>query len=196
MSYIKEVNWEVPCRLKELVKLKFKETKLSGAFVISVEKREDPRGFFGRAWCLREFEGQGIVKNFVQANISSNHWMGTLRGMHYQIHPYQEVKLIRCTRGAIYDVIIDLRPKSPTYKEWTGVRLTAESHEMLYVPEGFGHGFQTLKDDTEVFYEVTQYYNSEAERGVRYDDPSFNICWPTRVQVISDKDKNWPNYPG
>jgi len=146
--------------------VKFNETNLSGAFVISVEKREDSRGFFARAWCLRELEAQGIVKNFVQANISRNHRKGTLRGMHYQIHPYQEVKLIRCTRGAIYDAIIDMRAESPTYKKWIGVELTAESHKMLYVPEGFAHGFQTLKDDTEVFYEVTQYYDPEAELGV------------------------------
>lgn len=172
----------------------FKETQLKGAFVISIEKREDLRGFFARAWCRREFEDHGLRANFVQANISHNHQRGTLRGMHYQISPYEEVKLVRCTKGAIYDAIIDLRPISSTYKKWFGVELTPDSRDMLYVPEGFGHGFQVLKDDTEVFYEVTQYYHPDSERGVRYNDPSFGIIWPTAVTEISEKDNNWPKF--
>ena len=172
----------------------FKETRLKGAFVLSIEKREDLRGFFARAWCARELEDHGLRSNFVQANISQNNKKGTLRGMHYQIAPHEEVKLVRCTRGAIYDAIIDLRPSSPTYKQWVGVKLTAESRDMFYVPEGFGHGFQVLQDDSEVFYEVTQFYHPDAERGFRYDDPSFGITWPVDVTEISDKDKNWPKF--
>lgn len=172
----------------------FKETRLKGAFVISIEKHEDPRGFFARAWCSRELEDHGLRSNFVQANISQNHKKGTLRGMHYQIAPHEEVKLVRCNRGAIYDAIIDLRPSSPTYKQWVGVELTAESRDMFYVPEGFGHGFQVLQDDSEVFYEVTQFYHPDAERGVRYDDSSFGITWPVDVTEISDKDKSWPKF--
>lgn len=172
----------------------FKETRLKGAFVISIEKHQDPRGFFARAWCGRELEDHGLRSNFVQANISQNNKKGTLRGMHYQIAPHEEVKLVRCTRGAIYDAIIDLRPSSPTYKQWVGVELTAESRDMFYVPEGFGHGFQVLQDDSEVFYEVTQFYHPDAERGVRYDDSSFGITWPVDVTEISDKDKSWPKF--
>ncbi|GJL56746.1 MAG: dTDP-4-dehydrorhamnose 3,5-epimerase [Nitrospirales bacterium] len=172
----------------------FKETHLKDALIVSIEKREDPRGFFARAWCSRELEGHGLRTNFVQANISQNHKKGTLRGMHYQLAPHEEVKLVRCTRGAIYDAIIDLRPDSPTYKHWVGVELTAESRDMLYVPEGFGHGFQVLQDDSEVFYEVTQFYHPEAERGVRYDDSSFGITWPLQVTEISEKDNGWPKF--
>ncbi len=172
----------------------FKETRVKDAFIISIEKREDPRGFFARAWCSRELEDHGLQSKFVQANISQNNTKGTVRGMHYQISPHGEVKLVRCTRGAIYDVIIDLRPHSPTYKQWVGVELTAESRDMLYVPEGFGHGFQVLRDDTEVFYDVTQFYHPDAERGVRYDDSAFGITWPTDVTEISEKDQNWPRF--
>lgn len=172
----------------------FKETRLKDAYVISIEKREDPRGFFARAWCRREFEEHGLRADFVQANISYNLKKGTLRGMHYQVSPYEEVKLVRCTKGAIYDSIIDLRPDSPTFKNWIGVELTSASRDMLYVPEGFGHGFQVLEDDTEVFYDVTQFYHPGSERGVRYDDPAFGIAWPMDVRVISEKDKTWPEF--
>jgi dTDP-4-dehydrorhamnose 3,5-epimerase len=173
----------------------FEETKLSGAFIISVEKREDERGFFGRAWCLRELEEHGIFKNFVQANVSFNHQKGTLRGLHYQIDPYQEVKFMRCTRGAMYDVIVDLRPQSPTYKQWIGVELTADNYKMLYVPEGFAHGYQTLEDNTEVFYPTTQFYSPVAERGLRWNDPTFAISWPIPDKpIISEKDNSWADY--
>jgi len=172
----------------------FAETKLKGAFVIEIEKLEDERGFFARAWCQKEFEAHGLISQLVQANISYNKMRGTVRGMHYQKAPYAETKLVRCTRGAIYDVAIDLRQGSPTYKQWIGVELTAGNYRMLYVPEGFAHGYQTLEDDTEVFYQVSQFYSPEHERGVRYDDRAFRIEWPIDVQVVSDKDKSWPDY--
>lgn len=172
----------------------FTETKLPGAYLIDIEKREDQRGFFARAWCQQEFEAHGLVPRVVQTNISFNKCQGTLRGMHYQAAPYAETKLVRCTRGAIYDVIIDLRPDSPTYKQWLGVELTAENYRMLYVPEGFAHGFQTLADNVEVTYQVSQFYTPQAEGGLRYNDPAFGIEWPVQVQVISDKDQNWPDF--
>ncbi|MHC4310199.1 MAG: dTDP-4-dehydrorhamnose 3,5-epimerase [Planctomycetota bacterium] len=172
----------------------FRETELKSSFIIEVERLDDDRGFFARGWCKREFESQGLVSRLVQANISLNKKGGTLRGMHYQIAPYEETKLVRCTRGSVYDVIIDLRPEASTYKKWLGVTLSADNHKMLYVPEGFAHGYQTLEDDTEVFYHVSEFYTPTAERGVRYDDPAFGINWPLEVQVISDKDKSWPDY--
>jgi dTDP-4-dehydrorhamnose 3,5-epimerase len=175
----------------------FTETKLPGAYMIDVEKREDHRGFFARAWCQREFEAHLLVPRVVQANISFNKQKGTLRGMHYQLAPHAETKLVRCVRGALYDVIIDLRSDSSTYMQWLGVELTAENYRMLFVPEGFAHGFQTLVDNTEATYQVSQFYTPGAEGGVRYDDPAFGIEWPIDVQVISDKDRSWPNYsPG
>jgi dTDP-4-dehydrorhamnose 3,5-epimerase len=172
----------------------FTETKLPGAYLIDIEKRGDQRGFFARAWCQKEFKAHGLTPRVVQANISLSRWKGTLRGMHYQVAPYAEAKSLRCIRGAIYDVIIDLRPDSPTYMQWLEVELTSENHRMLYVPEGFAHGFQTLVDNTEVTYLVSQFYTPEAEGGVRYDDPAFGVEWPLEVQVISDKDKSWPDY--
>ncbi len=170
------------------------ETKLPGAYLIDIEKREDERGFFARSWCQKEFEAHGLVPRVTQANISFNKYKGTLRGMHYQAAPFAETKLVRCTRGAIYDVIVDLRPDSPTCMQWLGVELTAENYKMLYVPEGFAHGFQTLIDNTEATYQVSQFYTPEAEGGLRYNDPTFNIDWPLEVQVISDKDRNWPDF--
>lgn len=171
----------------------FTESKLPGAFIIEVEKRSDERGFFARSWCAREFEAHGLCTQMVQSNISFNHRKGTLRGMHFQKPPYGEAKLIRCTRGAIYDVIIDLRPQSPTYKQWLGVELTADNYAMLYVPENFAHGFQTLTDAAEVFYQISQYYTPGAEGGLRWDDPAFNIQWPqAQPSVIAEKDKQWP----
>jgi dTDP-4-dehydrorhamnose 3,5-epimerase len=172
----------------------FTKTRLREAYLIDLEKREDQRGFFARAWCQREFEEHGLVPRVVQTNISYNKYKGTLRGMHYQRAPHAETKLVRCTRGAIYDVIIDLRPDSPTYKQWLGVELTAVNYRMLYVPEGFAHGFQTLMDEVEVIYQVSQFYTPEAEGGLRYNDPAFGIDWPLEIQVISDKDKSWPDY--
>lgn len=172
----------------------FTETKLNGAYVIEIQKLEDMRGFFARTWCKNEFKAHGLISCLMQINISSSKKKGTLRGMHYQEEPNQESKLIRCTRGAIYDVIIDLRPNSSTYKKWFGIELTAENYKMLYVPEDFAHGFQTLEDDTEVVYQVSQFYSPQSERGVRYNDPIFGISWPLDVQVITDKDKNWADY--
>jgi len=172
----------------------FIETGLKGAYVIEIEKLKDHRGFFARSWCQKEFDGHNLASTVRQANISSNMKKGTLRGMHYQLSPYEETKLVRCTRGAIYDVIIDLRPASPTYSQWIGVELTAENYKMLYVPENFAHGFQTLKDDTEVTYQVSQFYTPGSENGIRWDDPAIGINWPIEVQVISEKDKSWPDY--
>lgn len=172
----------------------FVETKLKDAHIIEIEKLEDTRGFFARSWCRNEFDEHGLVSTVVQANISWNKKRGTLRGMHYQVPPYEEVKLVRCSRGSIYDVIIDLRKGSPTYKQWLGVELTADDYKLLYVPGGFAHGFQTLEDDTETVYQVSQFYTPGAEAGLRWDDPTFNINWPLEVQVISEKDRNWPDY--
>jgi dTDP-4-dehydrorhamnose 3,5-epimerase len=172
----------------------FTETKLKGAYIIDVKKLEDERGFFGRSWCKHEFEAHGLNSNAVQANVSYNIRKGTLRGMHYQVAPYSETKTIRCTSGAIYDVIVDIRPESETYRQWIGVELTAESFRMLYVPEGFAHGFITLKDHTSVHYMVTQYYTPGAEGGLRYDDPAFNIEWPIKPEIVSEKDQNHKPY--
>lgn len=170
----------------------FTETKLKGAYIIDVKKLEDERGFFGRSYCQREFEEHGLNTNLVQANISYNKKQGTLRGLHTQLLPYGETKLVRCTRGALYDVIVDLRRDSDTFKQWIGVELTADSYRMLYVPEGFAHSFITLEDDTEATYQVTEFYTPGAERGFRWDDPAFNIQWPVAPVVISEKDRSHP----
>lgn len=173
----------------------FKETKLKGAFIIELEKRGDERGFFARAWCKNEFVINGLVSNIAQSNLSFSKKAGTLRGMHYQVAPFEETKLVRCTKGAIYDVIIDLRPSSSTYKQWVAVELTEDNYKMLYVPQGFAHGFQTLTDDVEVFYHVSQFYSPGSERGVRWNDPRFGIKWPhVNIRIISEKDRNWPDY--
>jgi len=176
--------------------MKFHETELKGAFVIEPERYADDRGFFARSWCQKEFEQHGLVSRIVQANISYNKKKGTLRGMHYQAVPYQETKLVRCSRGAIIDVIIDVRPESATFRKWIGVELTANNYKMLYVPEGFAHGFQTLEDDTEVLYQVSQFYTPDAERGARWNDPAFQIKWPEPVATTSEKDANWPDFSG
>lgn len=172
----------------------FQGTKLKGSYIILPEKREDERGFFARTWCQKEFEAHGLVSRVAQTNVCFSKSRGTLRGMHYQVAPCEETKLVRCTRGAIYDVVIDLRPQSPTFKQWMGVELTAGNYKMLYVPENFAHGYQTLEDNTEVIYLVSQFYSAESERGVRYNDPAFGIDWPLEVQVISDKDESWPDF--
>lgn len=173
----------------------FKETKLSGAYIIDPVRLSDDRGFFARAWCRKEFEEQGLCSDFVQCNLSFNKKKGTLRGMHYQREPFAEVKIVRCTKGAVLDVIIDLRPESPTYLSWIGVELTEENHRMLYVPETFAHGYLTLTDNAEVFYQVSQFYTPDAEGGVRYNDPVFGIHWPETDQLeISKKDAAWPDY--
>ncbi len=174
----------------------FAETKLKGAFVLEPERREDHRGFFARTFCKHEFEAHGLNPRVVQCNIAYNKRKGTLRGMHFQDPPHQEAKLVRCTKGAIYDVILDLRPASPTYKQWVSVELTEENHKMLYVPEGFGHGYQTLTETTEIIYQVSQFYAPESARGVRHNDPAFGIQWALPVAVISPVDEGWPDHKG
>lgn len=174
----------------------FIETDIQGAYLIDLEKREDQRGFFARTWAQEEFEQHGLVARVVQANLSFNHTRGTLRGMHFQSAPYAEAKLVRCVRGSLFDVIIDLRADSPTYKRWIGIELTAENRRALFVPEGFAHGFQTLTDNCEAIYQVSQFYTPGAEGGVRYNDPAFNIQWPLPVSVISEKDRSWPDFAG
>ena len=172
----------------------FTETKLKGAFIVEVKKLEDERGFFGRAWCQNEFEEHGLASVIRQINTSYTKKKGTIRGMHYQIDPYREAKFIRCTRGRIYDVIIDLRKDSPTFMEWTGHELTADNYKMLFVPGNFAHGFVTLEDHSEIYYTVSEFYTPGSERGIRYDDPAFDIKWPIEVEVVSDKDKNHPPF--
>jgi len=172
----------------------FTETKLKGAFIIDVKRLEDERGFFGRAWCKKEFETLGLNSDAVQANVSQNKLAGTLRGLHYQTEPFTESKTVRCTEGSIFDVIVDLRSGSPTYKQWVGVTLTSQSFRMLYVPDGFAHGFITLEDNSAVHYMVTQYYTPGAEKGIRYDDPAFNIEWPLTPALVSDRDLIHPPY--
>jgi dTDP-4-dehydrorhamnose 3,5-epimerase len=172
----------------------FTETTLRGAYLVELERREDERGFFARSFCQREFKELGLDPCVVQCNISFNKQRGTLRGMHYQIPPHAEAKLVRCTRGAIYDVIIDLRHSSSTFLRWTGVELTSENHSALYIPEGFAHGFQTLTNDSEIFYQMSEFYAPEAARGIRWNDPTFGITWSLPVSVISDKDSALPEY--
>jgi len=173
----------------------FQETKIKGAFLLQLEPVEDERGFFARAWCQEEFKSHGLNPGLVQCSISFNYHQGTLRGMHYQTAPHEEAKLVRCTRGAIYDVIIDLRPQAPTYKKWLAVVLTADNKKMLYVPEGFAHGFQTLTDNTEVFYQMSEFYHPECAGGVLWNDPAFGIHWPEAVaRIISARDQNYPGY--
>lgn len=172
----------------------FKETPLKGAFLVELEKIRDERGFFARTWCRRAFEEQGLNARLVQCNASFNKKKGTLRGMHLQAEPYAEDKLIRCTQGAIYDVIIDLRPKSQTFKGYFAQTLTEDNGKMLYAPKGFAHGFLTLQDDTEVFYQMSEFYAPEAARGVRWNDPAFAIEWPEKVRAIAPRDQNYPDF--
>jgi dTDP-4-dehydrorhamnose 3,5-epimerase len=172
----------------------FTETKLAGAYIVDLEPRADERGFFARAFCGNEFGAHAMKTTVAQANMSFNAKKGTLRGMHYQIPPAAETKFIRCVRGGIYDVIIDMRPASPTFMQHIGVELTADNRRALYIPEMFAHGFQTLSDDTEVLYLVGEFYTPGYERGLRYDDPAFNLEWPLPVSVISEKDANLPLY--
>lgn len=172
----------------------FEPANLSGAYLIQMERLSDERGFFARAWCQREFEEHGLNPRLVQCNVSYNKKQGTLRGMHYQVAPYKEAKLVRCTSGAIYDVIIDLRPASPTFLQHIGVTLTADERTMLYVPEGFAHGFLTLVDNSEIFYQMSEFYAPEAAQGVRWNDPCFAIDWPMPVQVISQRDATYADF--
>jgi dTDP-4-dehydrorhamnose 3,5-epimerase len=169
----------------------FTETKLKGAYIIDIEQREDSRGFFARAFCQKEFEAHGLKPLIAQANVAYNVRQGTLRGMHFQFPPAAETKVVRCTRGAIVDIIVDLRPESATYLEHIAVELTADNHRALYVPERFAHGYQVLEDKTETSYQVGEFYAPGFEGGLRYDDPRLGLEWPLPVSVISDKDKGW-----
>lgn len=169
----------------------FTETRLKGAYIIDIEPIEDERGFFARSWCRKEFIEHGLNPDLVQCNISYNKKKGTLRGMHYQAAPYEEGKLVRCTSGSIYDVIVDLRKGSKTYRQWIGVELSQKNRRMLYVPEKFAHGFQTLEDDTEVFYQMTEYYMPGYARGIRWDDRGVGIKWPLEKILISKKDQSY-----
>ena len=174
--------------------MRFFETPLKGAYIVETEIVKDDRGFFARAWCKNEFEQNGLNANLVQCNMSFNEKIGTLRGMHYQEEPYGEIKLVRCIKGAIYDVIIDIRKDSSTYKQWFSVELNYDNRKMLYVPEGFAHGFQTLEDNTEVFYQMSEFYYQDLAKGYRWDDKAFNINWPIEKKIISDKDKNYGDF--
>ncbi|WP_226704811.1 dTDP-4-dehydrorhamnose 3,5-epimerase [Microbulbifer elongatus] len=174
--------------------MKFVETPLSGAYIVDIDPISDDRGFFSRAFCIDEFEELGIEGKVLQANLSWNPKAGTLRGMHYQVEPYQETKLVRCTQGALYDVIIDLRKDSSTFGQSYGVELSASNRRALFVPRGFAHGFVTLSDNTEAYYLVSERYQPGSERGIRWSDPRFAIDWPLIPDVISDKDANWPDY--
>jgi dTDP-4-dehydrorhamnose 3,5-epimerase len=172
----------------------FHETKLAGVFEIQIEPHCDERGFFARAWCQREFENHGLSPRVAQCSISFNEHKGTLRGLHYQAAPYPEAKVVRCTRGSLYDVVVDLRSPSATFKQWIGVTLSAANRHMLYVPEGCAHGFLTLEDATEIFYQISEFYHPELARGVRWDDPAFQIMWPSAVGVISERDRTYPDF--
>jgi dTDP-4-dehydrorhamnose 3,5-epimerase len=172
----------------------FHETKIPGVFEIHIEAKRDDRGFFARTWCQKEFEDHGLDAQQVQCSVSLNSRKGTLRGMHYQATPFGETKVVRCTQGAIYDVILDLRPQSAMFREWIAVVLTAENRNMVYVPKGCAHGFLTLKDDTEVFYQISEFYHAESARGVRWNDPAFRIVWPEKVEVISERDRTYPDF--
>ena len=172
----------------------FRETPLEGAFVIDLEKRGDERGFFARVFCKKEFQAQGLCTEFVQVNNSGSAFKGTLRGMHYQLAPKAETKLVRCIRGSVWDAMIDLREGSPTFGKWFGVELSDENRRAAYVPKGFAHGFLTLDDNSEVLYLVDEFYAPEHERGIRWDDATFGIEWPAAPVVISEKDRNHPDF--
>jgi dTDP-4-dehydrorhamnose 3,5-epimerase len=170
----------------------FKDTAIEGVVVIEPQKLVDERGFFARSWCREAFAERGLNPDVAQANIGFSPRRGTLRGLHYQAAPHAEAKLVRCTRGAIYDVAVDLRPDSPTFLGWIGLRLSADSHRMLYVPEGCAHGYLTLTDDAEISYQASRPYVREAARGRRYDDPALDIEWPIEIEIVSEQDRSWP----
>jgi dTDP-4-dehydrorhamnose 3,5-epimerase len=172
----------------------FRETKISGAYIIDLEPVSDARGFFARLWCRDEFREYGLQTNFVQANTTLSREKGTLRGLHYQVAPHAEAKLVRCIRGAVYDVAVDVRAGSDTFGNWTGVELTQNNRSMFYVPEGCAHGYLSLTDSAEASYLTTAVYSPATERGIRYDDPSFDIVWPSPVRVVSEKDQSWSDF--
>lgn len=175
----------------------FTETILPGAYIIDIEPHDDERGFFARSFCVHEFERHGLNPRLAQCNISFNKKRGTLRGMHYQAEPYPETKLVRCTMGSIYDVIIDLRENSPTFRKWLGVELSAQNRRALYIPSGFAHGFQTLADNSEVYYQMSEFFYPECSRGLRWDDPAFGIEWPLPEQItVSSRDDHFELFRG
>jgi dTDP-4-dehydrorhamnose 3,5-epimerase len=174
--------------------MKFVATELAGAYAIEIERLEDERGFFARTFCRDEFSANGLSPTFVQCNISFNARRGTLRGMHFQERPHEEAKLVRCTRGAIYDVIVDIRRDSTTFRQWVGFELTADNRRMLYVPQGFAHGFQTLEENCEVLYQMSEMYHPGFGRGVRWNDPAFKIHWPIADPVLSARDTRYPDF--
>ncbi len=174
--------------------MKFLETPLQDVWVIDLDPLSDERGFFARSWCHQEFVDHSLEPELVQCNISFNHKKGTVRGMHFQAAPHEECKVVRCTRGAILDLVVDLRPHSPTFKKTYAVELSADNHRMLYIPKGLAHGFQTLQDRTEVFYQMSSYFHKESAQGVRWDDPAFGIKWPLPVTAISEKDLSYPDF--
>jgi len=176
--------------------MKFEKLPLDGAYLIDLEKRGDERGFFARVFCVNEFREHGLATEFVQVNNSSSADVGTLRGMHYQLAPAAETKLVRCIKGSLWDCIVDVRPESATYGKWFGAELSAENRRMMYVPKGFAHGFITLEPDTEAFYFVDEFYAPEQERGLRWDDPKIGIEWPREPTVLSDKDRAHPDFAG
>lgn len=175
--------------------MKFTPTPVHGAYVIDVNRIGDDRGYFGRLWCEKEMREQGLVAVIRQSNIGFSPQAGTLRGLHYQRPPHQEVKIVRCTRGRVFDVVVDLRPDSPTYCQWHGVELNPDNGSMLYVPEGCATGYLTLEDDSEIYYNTSEFYAPQHATGVRWDDPAFGIEWPGEIRVLSDNDKRWPDFP-
>ncbi len=174
--------------------MKVKKTKISGSYIITLEKFSDKRGFFSPTWDSNEFKKNGLSSKIVQCNLSFNKKKGTLRGLHYQIKPFREVKLVRCTRGKHFDVALDLRPDSKSYLKWHAVILSADNYKMFYIPEGCAHGFQTLENNTEIFYQVSQFYKPKFARGIRWNDNNFNIKWPLKPTIISEKDKHWETF--
>jgi dTDP-4-dehydrorhamnose 3,5-epimerase len=174
--------------------MRFVELRLAGACLVQLDPQGDERGFFARAYCEREFAARGLASRFPQCNLSRNRRRGTLRGMHYQAAPHREAKLVRCVAGAVYDVIVDLRPGSPTHLQWTAEELAASTGAALYVPPGFAHGFMTLEDDTDVFYQMGEFHVPEAARGFRWNDPAFSIGWPFEPVVVSERDRHYPDF--
>lgn len=176
--------------------MKFTETSIAGVWLIDLEPRADERGYFARTWCEQEFAAHGLSTRIAQANTGVSPRRGTLRGIHYQEAPHAEVKVVRCTRGAVHDVVVDLRPESPTHRRWLGVALSARNGRTLYAPAGCAHGYLTLEDDTELLYMTSDFYAPAAARGVRYDDPAFDITWPGNIELVSAQDRSWPDYAG
>jgi len=174
--------------------MKLQETPLPGAYIVELDAKEDQRGYFARTYCRKEFSAAGLHFEVVQCNISNNLRKGTLRGMHYQVDPAAEIKLVQCVSGSIYDVIIDLRPQSKTYCRWFGLELSTANRLQLYVPQGFAHGFQTLEDNSAVYYLMSEYYAAQYSRGVRWDDPAFKIKWPLSDPIMTEKDRLLPDY--